>query len=126
MKRAKRVRREPDGTWGANVWVPGTQRRYHYRTRREAKEASIADENVLYASPYLLREGEGRRPTIFRSVSDVYGAGEFYGVEEFRLMVWESFREDAPPLFRRESSDPRVVAIWEDSTGRVVLEEVRS
>jgi hypothetical protein len=51
--KARRVRRESDGSWAANVWVPGTQRRYHYRTRRDAQEASISDENVLYTSPYL-------------------------------------------------------------------------
>ena len=50
---ARRVRREPDGTWGANVWVPGMRRRNHYRTRREAEQASISDENVLYCSPFI-------------------------------------------------------------------------
>jgi len=125
-KLARRVRREPDGTWAANVWVPGLRRRNHYRTRREAQEASISDENVLYISPYLLTEGEVRRPTILRSVSEVYGAGEFEDVAEFRLMVWESFREDVPLLVRRPSSNPRVAANWEDSTGRVILEEMRS
>ena len=123
----RRVRREPDGTWGANVWVPGDLRRYHYRTRREAEAASISDENFIYVSPYLRPEGERRRPRILRLVSDVYGTGKFYGVEEFRLMVWEVFRQDAPMLFRRPLlGDLRVAATWEDSTGRVVLEEMRS
>ena len=45
------VRREDDGTWGANV-RPGDEttegvtdvRRYYYRTRDEARRASAADE----------------------------------------------------------------------------------
>jgi hypothetical protein len=60
-KMARRVRREPDGTWAANVWVPGMRLRNHYRTRREAQEASIADENVLYTSPYLRWQDRGER-----------------------------------------------------------------
>ena len=87
----------------------------------------LADEPIGFlrcVDALVESDGEVRRPTILRSVSDVYGTGEFEDFEEFRIMVWESFREDAPMLFRRSTSDPRVVATWEDSTGRVVLEEV--
>ena len=54
-----RVRREADGTWSVNFWFGGflspatTLRRYHYRTREEARGACISDESVLYTSPYL-------------------------------------------------------------------------
>jgi len=41
-----RVRREEDGTWGANVWWGSnpatTHRRYFYRTRQQARNADIS------------------------------------------------------------------------------------
>ena len=46
------VRRNKDGTWSANVWFGGWRnglatdlRRYTYRTRREARNADISDED---------------------------------------------------------------------------------
>lgn len=42
------VRRGPDGLWGATVWWGGinglgtTVRRYHYATRRQARQADIS------------------------------------------------------------------------------------
>jgi hypothetical protein len=58
---AKRVRQESDGTWGANVWWgshnPTTMGRYYYRTRREALQADISDQNaVRHNGEYLERE----------------------------------------------------------------------
>lgn len=44
----KDVRREPDGTWGANVWWGSgcvtCVRRYYYATREAARHADISDE----------------------------------------------------------------------------------
>jgi len=44
----KNVRREDDGTWGANVWFgsypPTNLRRYFYQTRDQARDADISDE----------------------------------------------------------------------------------
>lgn len=41
------VRREADGTWGANVWFGSgfvtDVRRYVYRTRAQARQADISD-----------------------------------------------------------------------------------
>jgi hypothetical protein len=44
----KNVRRESDGTWGANVWFghnpPTSLRRYYYATQSQARAADISDE----------------------------------------------------------------------------------
>ena len=47
----QKVCREADGTWGATVWSGGllsecvtSVRRYHYATRREARDADISDD----------------------------------------------------------------------------------
>ena len=62
----RRIRLEEDGTWACNVWWGGLLNgfatnlmRYHYRTRREARDACISDlgENALYRSPYLWESG---------------------------------------------------------------------
>ena len=46
----KAVRKEPDGTWSANVWwggggkfVTNVTRFYGYRTRQEAKDSDISE-----------------------------------------------------------------------------------
>ncbi len=48
MNPKKNLRKEPDGTWGVNVWfgmyTPTNLRRYYYSTRAEAAKADISDE----------------------------------------------------------------------------------
>lgn len=60
---ARRIRQEPEHNgWGVNVWFGGANglctslRRHVYRTRREAREASIATHHGLIAVvPYRPR-----------------------------------------------------------------------
>ena len=52
------VRREADGTWGANVWWGGAwgfatdAKRYFYKTRDAARAANIADETWVRSGGY--------------------------------------------------------------------------
>ena len=45
---SREIRREPDGTWGRNVWFGSgcvtNVRRYYYRTRMHAVQGDISDE----------------------------------------------------------------------------------
>lgn len=56
-----------------------------------------------------------------------YGSGEIDGPEEFKRMIWEVFRQDAPPLRWQEGTAEDVaqglLGVWVDSLGRTVLSQ---